>query len=79
MTIENIIMYFNLLKEADEKKIPNYKLEIARFLYNSEYFIFKIKFILSIIGMIGSILLFIIFLWEYLLGGYYFYELRYPI
>lgn len=77
MTIENILNYFSLLKEADEEKIPNYKLEMARFLYNSEYFIFKIKLILSIIGMVGSLLLIINLFWNYLLHGYYFYEFRF--
>jgi len=80
MTIENIINYFKLLRKKEEQEqISNYKLEIAKFLSNSDYFIFKTKFILSIVGMGASILLVLVILWEFSLRGYYFYEMRYLI
>lgn len=73
MTMKNIIDYFDLLKNADQENIPDYKIEIARFLKDIEYFLFKIKFILSIVGMIGSFLILFNILWQFLMRGYYFY------
>ena len=55
--LNNSVSYFKLLKESEEKEISSYKLEIAKILNDFDMFFLKLRMILSIIGMVVSVLL----------------------
>jgi predicted PurR-regulated permease PerM len=51
--LKNTVLYIQMLK-VDEKQVPKYKLELAYLLSNMDIFLFKLRIILSILGVFVS-------------------------
>lgn|GEM_PF-5173609 len=60
--LKNTILFYKMLKEVDIKEIPKYKLELANQLNKMDIFLFKLRLILSVVGIIGSLVLILIIL-----------------
>lgn len=72
---KNAGLYLHLLEKANDEKVLEYKLEVANSLYNIDLLIFKIKLIISFIGMIVTALLLFFSLLDFIIDpDYYYFE-----
>lgn len=77
--LKNTISYYKMLKEEDKEKVPLYKFELANFLSNMDIFLLKLRIILSIVGVIGSIISFFVIMNSFYLYKYNLFENLLPI
>lgn len=68
--LKNTFSYLKILKETNGKEVPMYKLELAKILNNMDIFLLKARFILSLGGIFGSIIMIIVVLTNFLFNSY---------
>ena len=75
--IRNSISYFEMLKNIersnDKSAFPSYKLELAKLSNEMDIFFLKIRLILSIIGVVFSIILFMLIIIDLTIASAYSY------